>query len=164
MKMKSSCLGLVCILTFGDKRSKNIIASSCDVRSWNNHVVELFYCWRDWCTSQNRWHHEKKCVCLNIETTSQDVRDKSSLGTSGCAKWRIQFQRHIVTTKSMFQSDQHKMLIPGKLKTLKVDVSKAVYKHEPVTGDLSGRIGQNHCKNFCKKLVEGDPKCLAHDL
>ena len=28
-------------------------------RGWQHHVVGVLGCRRDWCTSQNRWHHEK---------------------------------------------------------------------------------------------------------
>ena len=30
-------------------------------------------CRRDWCTSQNRWHHEGGKLCGYIEATSQDI-------------------------------------------------------------------------------------------
>ena len=33
----------------------------------------LFGCRRDWCISQNRWHHEAGKLCGYIEATSQDI-------------------------------------------------------------------------------------------
>ena len=27
---------------------------------WQHHVVGVLCCRRDWCTSQNRWHHEEE--------------------------------------------------------------------------------------------------------
>ena len=29
-----------------------------EARGWQHHVVGVLCCRRDWCTSQNRWHHE----------------------------------------------------------------------------------------------------------
>ena len=40
---------------------------------WQHHVVEVICCRRDWCTSQNRMHHEAGKVCGYIEATSQDI-------------------------------------------------------------------------------------------
>ena len=40
---------------------------------WQHHVVEGLCCRRDWCTSQNRWHHEAEKLCGYIEATSQDI-------------------------------------------------------------------------------------------
>ena len=37
------------------------------------HVVRLLCCRRDWCTSQNRWHHEGGKLCGYIEATSQNI-------------------------------------------------------------------------------------------
>lgn len=38
-----------------------------------HHVVGLFYRRRDWCTSQNRWHHEKRKLCGYIEAASEGI-------------------------------------------------------------------------------------------
>lgn len=46
---------------------------NCEIRGWQHHVVGLFCCRRDWCTSQNRWHHELRTLCGNVEATSQDI-------------------------------------------------------------------------------------------
>lgn len=40
-----------------------------------HHVVGLFYCRRDWCTTQKRWHHEKRKLCGHIEATSEDSQE-----------------------------------------------------------------------------------------
>ena len=37
------------------------------------YVVGVLCCRRDWCTSQNRWNHEKGKVYGYIEATSQDI-------------------------------------------------------------------------------------------
>ena len=29
-----------------------------EARGWQHHVVGVLCCRRDWCTSQNRWHHD----------------------------------------------------------------------------------------------------------
>ena len=40
---------------------------------WQHHVVRVLGCRRDWCTSQNRWHHEVGKLRGYIEATSQDI-------------------------------------------------------------------------------------------
>ena len=50
-----------------------------EARGWQHHVVPVLYCRRDWCTSQNRWHHEAGQLCGYIEATSQ-VKSWSQMG------------------------------------------------------------------------------------
>uniref|UniRef100_A0AAZ3PMV5 Transposase Tc1-like domain-containing protein n=1 Tax=Oncorhynchus tshawytscha TaxID=74940 RepID=A0AAZ3PMV5_ONCTS len=38
------------------------------IMSWG-----VLFCRRDWCTSQNKWHHEEGKLCGCIEATSQDI-------------------------------------------------------------------------------------------
>ena len=40
---------------------------------WQHHVVGVLCYRRDWCTSQNRWHHEEGQLGGYIEATSQDI-------------------------------------------------------------------------------------------
>ena len=42
-------------------------------QGWQHHVVRVFCCRRDWCTSQNRLHHEGGKLCGYIEATSQVI-------------------------------------------------------------------------------------------
>jgi hypothetical protein len=44
-----------------------------EARGWQHHVVRVLCCRRDWCTSQNIWHHEGGKLCGYIEATSQDI-------------------------------------------------------------------------------------------
>ena len=44
-----------------------------EARGWQHHVMGVLCCRRDWCTSQNRWHHEAGKLCGYIEATSQDI-------------------------------------------------------------------------------------------
>ncbi|CDQ80246.1 unnamed protein product [Oncorhynchus mykiss] len=44
-----------------------------EARGWQHHVVGVLCCRRDWCTSQNRWHHEGGKLRGYIEATSQDI-------------------------------------------------------------------------------------------
>ena len=46
---------------------------NCEVWRWQHHVVGVFCCSRDWWNWQNRWHHEERTSCRNIEVTSQDI-------------------------------------------------------------------------------------------
>lgn len=43
---------------------------------------------RDWCTAQNRWHHEEAKLCGYIEATYQDIsQEVKSLVVNGSSKW-----------------------------------------------------------------------------
>ena len=44
-----------------------------EARGWQHHVVGVLCCRSEWCTSQNRWHHEVGKLCGYIEATSQDI-------------------------------------------------------------------------------------------
>ena len=44
-----------------------------EAQGWQHHVVGVLCCRRNWCTSQNRWHHEEGKLCGYIEATSQDI-------------------------------------------------------------------------------------------
>jgi hypothetical protein len=55
-----------------------------EARGWQHHVVGVLCCRRDWCISQNRWHHEAGKLRGYIEETSQDIKLKISL------KWVFQ--------------------------------------------------------------------------
>ena len=48
-----------------------------EARGWQHHVVGVLGCRRDWCTSQNRWHHEARKLQGNIEATSQDISQEA---------------------------------------------------------------------------------------
>ena len=44
-----------------------------EAREWQHHVVGVLFYRRDWCTSQNRWHHEQGTLCGYIEAASQNI-------------------------------------------------------------------------------------------
>jgi hypothetical protein len=44
-----------------------------EAQEWQHHVVGVLCCRRDWCTSQNGWHHEAGKLCGYIEASSQDI-------------------------------------------------------------------------------------------
>ena len=46
-----------------------------EARGWQHHVMGVLCCSRDWCTSQNRWHHEAGKLCGYIEATFQDISE-----------------------------------------------------------------------------------------
>ena len=76
------------IVKFGGKR-RGLQAKehhpNCEAWGWQHHVVGVLCFRRDWCTSQNKWHHEAGKLCGYIEATSQDTR-KLKLGR----KWVFQ--------------------------------------------------------------------------
>lgn len=47
-------------------------------RRWRRYVVVV----RDWCTSQDRWHHEHRKLCEYNEAASQDISQEVI-----CPKW-----------------------------------------------------------------------------
>ena len=44
-----------------------------EARGGQHHGVGVLCCRRDWCTSQNRWHHEDRKLGGYIEAISQDI-------------------------------------------------------------------------------------------
>jgi hypothetical protein len=42
-------------------------------QGWQHHVVGVLCCRRDWCNSQNKWHHEVGKLCGCNEATSQEI-------------------------------------------------------------------------------------------
>jgi hypothetical protein len=54
------------IVMFGGKRG-GLQAEEhhlkCEAWGWQHHVVAVLCCRKDWCTSQNRWHHEDGKLC-----------------------------------------------------------------------------------------------------
>ena len=62
------------IVMFGGKRGRlasRRTPSQPWSKGWQHHVVGVLCCRRDWCTSQNRWHHEEGKWCGYMEATSQ---------------------------------------------------------------------------------------------
>ena len=53
---------------------------------WQQHVVGVLCCRRDWCTSQNRCHHEDGKLYEYIEATSQDISQE----VNAWSKWVYQ--------------------------------------------------------------------------
>ncbi|KAJ0029291.1 hypothetical protein NQD34_004288 [Periophthalmus magnuspinnatus] len=53
---------------FGQARTTN-----CEIWGWQHHVVRVFCCRRDWCTSQNTWHHEERTLYGNTDATAQNI-------------------------------------------------------------------------------------------
>ena len=75
-----------------------------EARGWLHHVVGVLCCRRDWCTSQNRWHHEGGKLWGYIEATSQDV-------SLEMLEWPsvkvLEWQNGLKTTKSRYWSGVH---------------------------------------------------------
>ena len=69
MNQKENCLAIMTIAMFGGKMGR-LASRRTQSQPWSMGVL---CCRRDWCTSQNRWHHEERKLCGYIEATSQDV-------------------------------------------------------------------------------------------
>ena len=72
------------VVMFGGKRGA-LASQRTPSQLWSTGVAALLCCRRDWCTSQNRWHHEVGKVCGYIKATSHDI-GKLKLGR----KWVFQ--------------------------------------------------------------------------
>jgi hypothetical protein len=61
-----------------------------EARVWQHHVVWVLRCRWDWCTLQNRWHHEVGKLWGYIEATSQDIsQEVKACSQMGSSKWTI---------------------------------------------------------------------------
>ncbi|CDQ61727.1 unnamed protein product [Oncorhynchus mykiss] len=54
-----------------------------EARGWQHHVVGVLCCRRNWCTSQNRWHHEEENY---VDILKQHLKTSLKLGR----KWVFQ--------------------------------------------------------------------------
>ena len=61
------------IVMFGGKRGLQAEEHhpNREAQGWQHHIVGVLSCRRDWCTSQNRWHHEAEKIFIGA--TSQDI-------------------------------------------------------------------------------------------
>lgn len=152
MKPKLKFLDLMTIVTFGLWREKRAsLRMPSQMRNFGavHHVSGLSCCIRDWCTSQNRRHHEER-LCGNTEALSQNVTQ--SLGAKGFSKWTVMqsrrpawLQSNFRTTKSVFLEWPSQSLNPmGRAE--KQSVNKGASKLGSVAPDLSGGKGPGSCK------------------
>ena len=89
-----------------------------EARGWQHHVGGVLCCRRDWCTSQNRWHHEEKKLCGYIEATSQDISQEVK---SLVAKWVSQMDNDLKHTSKVVA----KWLKDNKVKVLEWNITKS---------------------------------------
>ena len=56
-----------------------------EARGWQHHVVGVLFCRRDWCTSQNRWHHETRPNQAALLLDTMPIQPTAHLATwSAC--------------------------------------------------------------------------------
>lgn len=71
-----NCWAIMINCIFGGKRWK-LWSLRTPSQLWSMGVAAsccgAFYCRRDWCTSQNRWHHEKRKLGGHIEAASEGI-------------------------------------------------------------------------------------------
>ena len=137
---------------------------------WSTGVAAssgLHCCRRDWCTSQNRWHHVEGNVCVYIEATSQDI----SLVANGSSKWTMTpsilpklWQNGLRTTKSRYWSGQHKPW-PQSYRKFVGRTEKACARKKPTNLTQLHQLCQEEWAKihptYCGKLVECYPKRLT---
>ena len=139
-----------------------------EARGWHHHVVGGLCCRRDWCTSQNRWNHEKGKLCGYIEATSQDISqevkawsqmDNDPKHTSKVvAKWLKDNKVKILEWPS-----QSPDLNP--IENLWAELKKRVRARRPTNLTQLHQLCQEEWAKihptYCGKLVEGYPKRLT---
>ena len=169
MKQKKNCLAIMTIVMFGGKRGR-LASQRTPSHPWSTGVAApccgVLCCRRDWCTSQNRCHHEDGKLCGYIEATSQDISQEvkawSQMGLpnghwpqayfQSCGKmaWGQQNQGNGVAITKPWPQFYRKCV--GR--TEKAGASKEAYKPDSVTPALSGRMGQNVLWDACGRLPE----------
>ena len=123
-------------------------------RGKQHHVVGVLCCRRDWCTSQNRWHHEGEKLWIYWSNIKTSVR-KLKLGH----KWFFQMDndhKHTSKVVAMWLKGNKVKVIGLAItkpcpqayrkwggRTEKACASKEAYKPDSVTPALSGWMGQN---------------------
>ena len=74
MKQKQNCLAIMTIVMLGGKGGGLQVEEhhpNREAQGWQHHVVGVLCCRRDWCTSQNRWLHEKE---NNVDILKQHLK------------------------------------------------------------------------------------------
>ena len=143
-----------------------------EARGWQPHVVGVLCCRRDWCTSQNRWHHEDgNYVDILKQHLKTSVR-KLKLGR----KWVFQMDNDPNHTSKVVA----KWLKENKVKILEwpsqspdlnsivnlwAELKKHVVARRPTNLTQLHQLCQEQWAKihptYCGKLVEGDPKLLT---
>ena len=142
---------------------------------WQHHVVRVLCCRRDWCTSQNRWHHEDEKLRGYIEAIliylKTSVR-KFKLGL----KWVFQMDndpKHTSKVVAKWLKDnkdkvfewpsQRPALNP--IENLWAELKKRVRARRPTNLTLLHQLCQEEWAKihptYCGKLVEGYLKRLT---
>jgi hypothetical protein len=139
-----------------------------ETQGWQHYVVGVL-CWRrDWCTSQNRWHHEVGKVCGYIGATSQDVKTWSQMYLPN-GQWP---QAYFQSCSKMAKDNKVKVLEwPSQspdlnpLETLWAELKTCVRTRRPTNlTQIYQRCQEEWAKihpTSCGKLVEGYLKRLT---
>ena len=129
-----------------------------EARGWQHHVVGVLCCRRDWCTSQNRWHHEERKWCGYIEATSQDISHEVKACHKVVAKWLKDIKGKVLEGPS-----QRHDLNP--IEHLWAELKKRVRARRPTNlTQLHQLCLEEWAKihtTYCGKLVEGYLKRLT---
>ena len=157
---------------FGGKKGRIASRRTPSQRGWQHHVVGVLCCRRDWCTSQNRWHHEVGKLGGYIEATSQDISHE--------VKAWLQMGLQMDNDPKYTSKVVAKFLKDNKVKVLEwpsqspdlhpidnlwAELKQHARARRPTNLTQFHQLCQEEWAKihpiYCVKLVEGYPKCLT---
>ena len=140
---------------------------NCEARGLQHHVVGLLCCWRDRCTSQNRWHPGQENDVYILKQHLKTSVGKLKLGR----KWVFQMDNDPIVAKWLKDNKvkvwewplQSPNLNP--IENVWAELKKHVRSRRPTNLTQLHQLCQEDWakihSTYCGKLVKGYPKRLT---